>query len=123
AGEIVAGITQSRIGGVLADMARRIDDQIPAITDEIVVSSRAERVDLGGVPVDGRLPQEVGRIVAYGPSGRGAKQKSEDQSQACPPLSHHHPPNTTLIVQHDKLAMIVISPRNSASMFGNRSQA
>jgi hypothetical protein len=33
-------------------MAGSIDDQIPAVTDEIVFGTRSELRDIGGVPID-----------------------------------------------------------------------
>src|ERR1700674_2737249 len=61
AGKIVAGEAERGIGGALADVARGVDDQVPAVADEIVIGALPELGDVGRVPIGYLAPAHTAR--------------------------------------------------------------
>src|SRR5437667_6938038 len=76
AGEIVAGITLGGVDGALADVARRLDDELPTVADEIRLrSGRQTPHIMAAVPVRVLAPDRVADADAddCGDEGRGAE--------------------------------------------------
>ena len=59
AGEVVAGVAHGRIGRVLADMARGVDDQLPAVANEVVLGAFTQLGDVDRVPIGWDTPQDI----------------------------------------------------------------
>ncbi len=68
ASEVVSGIAHGRVGRALADIAGRVDDQVLAVADEVVLGPGSELGDVrdGGIPIDGRPPQHIADADADG---------------------------------------------------------
>ena len=81
AGEIVAGIAHGGIDGILAEMLGRVDDQVPAIADKIVLRAWPELGDVDGVPIFVDAPE----IIA-GCNAAGGSNGEQDDDQK--PLQH-----------------------------------
>ena len=60
AGEIVAGVALGRVGRALADVARRLGDELPAVADEIALRAGRQLGEIvPRVPVRRPSPQDV----------------------------------------------------------------
>ena len=81
AGEIVAGIAHGGIDGILAEMLGRVDDQVPAISDKIVLRAWPELGDVDGVPILVDAPEIIAGCNA---AGGGNGEQDNDQK----PLQH-----------------------------------
>jgi hypothetical protein len=83
AGEVVAGETHGRIGRVLADIARRVDDQLPAVADQVVLGAFAQLGKVDCLPIGGGAPEDIA----------GAKPSRRcDQNRHCDDQSFSHLP-------------------------------
>ena len=94
AGKVVAGIAHGRIGRVLADIAGRVDDQILAVTDKIVLRARAELGDIGngGIPIGWRPPQHIADADADG--------DRKHQTDLYQQRAHDWPPSNRIFALH-----------------------
>jgi hypothetical protein len=114
AGEIIAGIAHGGVGGVLADMAGGIDDQILAVADEIVLRPRSKLGDIGGVPIDRPVEHIMGYIIGDPRARRGPEEEPKDNAKARP-LSHPLASHPILL----GVPMIATPACRSASPFGD----
>src|SRR6478672_678050 len=59
AGQVVAGVAFLRISRVLADLLRRIDDEVVSVANDIVLGVRRQLRDVALIPIGGPAPNEV----------------------------------------------------------------
>src|SRR5262249_33601409 len=87
AGEVVACIAHGGIGRAFADMARRVDDQVAAIANEVVLGALPKPGDIDRVPVGLLAPKQVADTEPGGgrnDKGYEGKQKRADPLHSLP---------------------------------------
>src|SRR6187549_246569 len=82
-GGIVAGIAHGGIGRALADMLRRIDDEVAPVPDELCLGPLPQPGDIDGVPVWLLAPEQ---IADPEPGARGNDKGYEGKQKRAEPL-------------------------------------